>query len=432
MKGTRRFWIFGLGWLAYGSTYLLRKPLGVIKADLESELHLSKSLLGLLDTAMLLPYALVQLVASSLGDRFGPRRTMSVCMCLSAVSMATFGWWSNVPMFLLLLFMNGASQALCWPSCTKVLSSWFSGASRNVVFGLFGTCAFAGGIAGTVLAVHLQNAYGWRGVHYLPCTAVVTLGLLVYFFYCEETEQGDLHQQQPFKYHERLSKPARDSSSVQASAATTWFQLWKMPCITEISLAVFCLKIVRYCMYMWLPMYLLHQLQYDKTRAGLFSPAFELGGVVGSSVLGLALDRWFEHNPLAGVAVSIACSAGALVGFVLTSTWGHAANATFMMLAGAFNCGPDSILGGSIPAALGKKDKRDCSAAVTGFVNGFGSIGVFLEGPLVGILSDLYGWSSMFYCMIGLTLAGCLATLRASSQYKQLYSTAAGDSVTTC
>lgn len=52
--------VFLTGWLAYATTYFLRKPLGVIKSDMENELGFTKSELGIFDSALLLPYALVQ------------------------------------------------------------------------------------------------------------------------------------------------------------------------------------------------------------------------------------------------------------------------------------------------------------------------------------------------------------------------------------
>jgi sugar phosphate permease len=77
--------VFVVGWVAYASTYFLRKPLGVvsalllnrpffrykkfqetfycnlkIKSDMEAELGFTKSQLGVFDSALLLPYALVQ------------------------------------------------------------------------------------------------------------------------------------------------------------------------------------------------------------------------------------------------------------------------------------------------------------------------------------------------------------------------------------
>ena len=50
---------------------------------------------------------------------------------------------------------------------------------------------------------------------------------------------------------------------------------------------------------------------------------------------------------------------------------------------------------------------------------GFGSVGTFLEGPIIGLISAHYGWSGMFYLMIGLSVVGALAVLRALSIYNQ-------------
>jgi OPA family glycerol-3-phosphate transporter-like MFS transporter 1/2 len=83
--------------------------------------------------------------------------------------------------------------------------------------------------------------------------------------------------------------------------------------VAEVSIAVFCLKTVRYTLYMWLPMYLLQQvwpmichlnsfqhsfdffieikLNYSKTNSGLFSTMFEIGGILGSASNGFVLKR---------------------------------------------------------------------------------------------------------------------------------------------
>jgi hypothetical protein len=45
------------------------------------------------------------------------------------------------------------SKSLCWAAANKGLGAWVTDAQRNFIFGLFGTCPFAGGILGTALAV---------------------------------------------------------------------------------------------------------------------------------------------------------------------------------------------------------------------------------------------------------------------------------------
>ncbi len=36
--------------------------------------------------------------------------------------------------------------------------------------------------------------------------------------------------------------------------------------VPEVAITIFCLKVVRYCMYMWLPMYLLQHVLFELTN----------------------------------------------------------------------------------------------------------------------------------------------------------------------
>ncbi len=54
---------------------------------------------------------------------------------------------------------------------------------------------------------------------------------------------------------EILGKEANISTSKEPSKHYTIRDLWKIPMVSEVAITVFCLKVVRYCMYMWLPMY---------------------------------------------------------------------------------------------------------------------------------------------------------------------------------
>lgn len=403
----RQVLVFTVGWLAYASSYCLRKPLGVVKTDLETELSITKIQLGWLDTAFLLPYAVMQMLLGPVGDKFGARRTFGTCLILSGLSMMLFGFIkqdNSFIYFFIFLFLNGTAQAQCWPNCMKTLGSWYPDKVRNSVFGIFGTCAFAGGIIGTALAVYLQTSYGWRSAFLTPSIIVASMGVLVLLFFPQPQE---VNMEVPGK--EQISG-GKNSFKTEL----TWLQLWKIPMLPEVAVAVFCLKTVRYCMYMWLPMYLLHFLHYSKAQAGMFSTTFEVGGVLGSALIGIILDRGFQGRPLLGTAFSALFSGLSLMAFSITGSFGLFFNILFLALAGGFNCGPDTILGGSIPAELGEMDGRNAAAATVGLVNGFGSVGTFIEGPVIGMISTAYGWTGMFYFMIIITFVGTAAVFRAS------------------
>jgi sugar phosphate permease len=104
----------------------------------------------------------------------------------------------------------------------------------------------------------------------------------------------------------------------------------------------------RYCMFMWLPMYLVHYLQYSVAQAGLFSTIFDVGGSFGSPLLGLILDRKFKKNTLLGMWICVTLSSISMALFAMTARLGLLHNALFMLIAGATNGGADSLLGTNI------------------------------------------------------------------------------------
>ncbi|XP_070557645.1 uncharacterized protein [Ptychodera flava] len=399
--------IFLLTWVAYASTYLLRKPLGVIKSDLAVELSFSKTELGWLDTALLLPYATFQVVLGSLGDFYGARYTLSICLLLSAASMVMFGHWSAFHIFAFCLFLNGCAQSQAWPNCVKGLGYWYRD-QRNAIFGIWGTCVFMGGIAGTGLAVYLQSQYGWRYAFTTPSFIVSVVGVFVFLFLLTPEEVKMSMNGEEYINGVRPSKPVHSPD-----LSMQWLQLWKIPMLPEISIATFCVKIVRYCMYMWLPMYLHQFIGYEKSEAGLLSISFEMGGVAGSAVIGYVIDRQFQGQAVLGSAICVVLSTVGLIMFLMTSELGMTCNILCMIMCGTFNCGPDPILSGTLPLEMGEMSGRNIQASLSGFINGFGSLGTVLQGPVIGYLADTYDWTSMFHFMIMMSSVGALALFKA-------------------
>ncbi|XP_078597171.1 glucose-6-phosphate exchanger SLC37A2-like isoform X2 [Branchiostoma floridae x Branchiostoma japonicum] len=441
---------FVLTWVAYASTYLLRKPLGVIKSDLASELSLTKTQLGWLDTSMLLPYATMQMALGPLADRYGARSTLAWCLFLSAASMVWFGTWIDVFLLMIMLFFNGVAQAQTWPCCVKALGAWYPDRQRNAIFGIWGTCTFAGGIIGTGLAVHIQRAYSWRSVFFYPALVVAAVGALVFIFLYTPWEvgldiPGKAAKSAPSYTRPMVSTPYGESMRTLQAQRThrtpvlyadpepvtkggntnsiKFWQLLGIKMLPELAATVFFVKIVRYCLLMWLPMYLFQELHYTKAQAGLLSTSFEIGGVLGSATLGVFIDKLFHGDSLQGTSTVIMFSTLSLIMFLLTSSWGIPFNVMCMLLTGMFNCGPDAILTGSLPTQLGDKDGRNAHAAISGFINGFGSVGTVLQGPIIGAIAEWYGWEGTFYFMIIVSLIATFCICRAVSTQQDLSGT---------
>ena len=398
---------FSLVWLAYCATYFLRKPLGVIKSDLGTDLGLSKTELGWCDLALALPYALVQIVLPSLASRHGPRQVLS--LCLASGGLATWLTYSgpissSLPGICLGLALTGGLLAPAWPACSASVSAWFPDNKLNSIFGLLNTSAYAGGLGGTALTAALLEYSGWRSVGPPPAIIAIITGILVFTLLSSPGEKG-------------VTVPGKtvhtEEVKVVEKTNDSLLDISRIPCVRQVAASMFTLKFVRYSMYMWLPLYLLEQLGYSKLQAGMFSTVYDIGGIVGSMLQGLLLDRFCPDQPLMGVTLTMALGTLVTTLFVLTASWGLVFNLSLLLVAGAANCGPDAMLAGSISMRLGEEAGKGKGATVASFINGMGLIGSIIEGPLIGFLLTLAGWDVVLLSLVGLSAVGTLLLFQA-------------------
>ena len=390
---TKRAWlVFGGVWSVYCVVYCLRKPVGVIKSELAANFHLSKTSLGWLDLSLLLAYATAQIAFSSTWDTLAsPRLVIGLCLSLTSTAMMLLGASLAFWFVCLCLLISGAAQAPIWPACARLLSAWFPKEKQSSVFGAVSTAPYAGAVIGTAVAVFVQDHYSWRCV-FVPAGV---LGLVL-----------------TLALQTALKLPSDSPQSTESTSKTSSFlDLWRIPGVAETTIAVFCLKFVRYCMYMWSPLYLIEHLGYDRGLAGFFSTAFDVGGIVGGPLIGFIVDKYFSDKPVFGVYVGVMLGTFVFVFMTFMASWGGVYCAVLLALAGAANCGPDALLTGSVTSALGAESGQ--SAGVTSLVNGVGSVGGIVEGPVVGLVSTVFGWSGVIVLMIAMSFAATLATLKA-------------------
>ena len=348
--------LFLVLWIGFGSTYFIKKPLGVIKSDMKTDLDLTKFQLGGLDTALLFPYAAAQVLLAPLADRLGTRMTLTICYVIAALSMIAFGLLADsYQLCMIQLAICGTALATTWPACSKALTSHFSRSKQiDGIFGLFSTSASVGGVLGTFMAVWCLDIYGWRFVYVMPCLFILLMASITHLI---------------VRSPEELDRSTDELQLIQLPNQS-WISLWSLPMIKEIIISVFTLKLVRYCMYMWLPMYLTDHLGYDRVTSGLMSTAFEVGGGLGSASIGFLSNT--NNSQMKTLSFLTALSSVCLLVFALTASLGPFMNVTFLFLAGAANAAPDTLLSGSIPCQLGERNGMASGAALTGsFINNF-------------------------------------------------------------
>eukprot|EP00126_Sphaerothecum_destruens_P003418 Sdes_comp17163_c0_seq3m6330 len=190
----------------------------------------------------------------------------------------------------------------------------------------------------------------------------------------------------------------------------SFFEVLSIPKLKSVILGFFCVKLTRYALMLWLPMYFKNELNFDLSTAGMLATTFEIGGALGSPFTGALVDRFFGGRKYFATCCFLFLSAGFLYIFVISGGMGILVNSFLMIAVGIFSCGPDSIITGPITLDLSEASgKKNVQATVAGTINGLGGLGSVFQGPLVGYIYSLWGWLGVMYSIVGLTFfAGVL------------------------
>lgn len=114
--------------------YICRVNVSTAGALMMDEFNLSQVDMGRLFSSFLLGYALFQIPAGALADRFGTKRVLSIAVwlwVLLTVSQALIGWsnWefsvtTVIIVFVLLRFLLGISASPTYPASALGVSQW--------------------------------------------------------------------------------------------------------------------------------------------------------------------------------------------------------------------------------------------------------------------------------------------------------------------
>ena len=153
--------------LAAFITYLDRVCISVAAPSIQSDLGLSPIEMGWVFTVFYVAYAIFEIPAAWIGDRWGQRRTLiRIVGGWSLFTMLT-GLVRGNASLLVVRFLFGAAEAGAFPTLSRSLARWFPAHERSFANGLMWAGARLGGAISPVLAVLAMAWVGWRGAFLL-------------------------------------------------------------------------------------------------------------------------------------------------------------------------------------------------------------------------------------------------------------------------
>lgn len=365
-------WTVGAGAYFLGSLH--RASLGVAGPQAQERLDLGAAQLGFFVMLQLGIYALMQVPAGLLIDRWGPRRVLLGATVIMGVAQTIFAFATNYPIALSARALLGVGDAAVYISLLRLAASWFPARRYAVLTMWSGLVGMAGQLAATVPLTLALDSFGWvRTFAVTGITSIVYALLLLRPAVAAPYREATAVGRQP-----GVSGVLADVAAVWRGTALGkgtqlgfWTHQMTMSPSTVLSMV-------------WGFPYLTEGLGYSPTEAaGQLSLL-----VVGVLVFNLIIPPFAGRRRGARMPLALVTGGANLLAFVLLLGWpgGHpppviVTVALVMLSAGA----PASQIGFHLARDYNPPERM---STATGLVNAGGFLGAMVGAVTVGIVLD--------------------------------------------
>jgi len=386
-----------LTWLLFGMYYVNRFNYSPVIPLLRADLGISNTQAGWLMALFFISYTIFQLPAGFLGDRFGPRKTLTWGAVISIAGNLIFSQASSFGILSLGQLANGLGQSMGWTSSLKLIVSWFPRSRRATAIGLFATCVTGGSSFGIRLSGLLGDHLGWRSSFIIPPILLAMVTLLFWMLVKDNPgEKGLPDFDDEILLERQIENDPRSRLSIILSNRILW----------SVALVYFCFVYVQFGCLVWIPSFLKEGYAMSVDRASTVSALVLLPGVFASPLAGFLSDHYFggKRKPLILIGMFIL----ALSTFLLSREVSITLAAGLLTIVGLMIIMPDVLLAAYPSDILSRK----MSATGMGFLTTFTSIAGIITTPLSGKIIDHFeSYVAVFFSFAIMALAGALLTL---------------------
>ncbi|WJY14757.1 MFS transporter [Pectobacteriaceae bacterium CE90] len=383
--------------------YLDRANLSIANTTIAKEFGFSATQMGMLLSAFLWPYAIANLPAGWLVDKFGPRKMFSWAAGLWSTVTIMAGFINGYSMFYGLRMLLGISESPFFTSGIKITHRWFSDQERGLPTAIINTGSqIANAVAPPILTILLLTL-GWRGMFISIGLAGIPLLLSWLKFYREPTpaEEKEIHT--PSNTFIQATEEPQDSKRSWGNLfrhKTTWFMI----------LGNFSIMFTIWVYLTWLPSYLEKSLGFSLKQTGWIASIPFFAGIVGVLCGGVISDRLIRHGISAITSRKIPIVLGAALAacFVAPIPFVHNNAVTILLLSLGYFCSqlPSGVIW-TLATDIAPKDQ----VASLGAIQNFGGFLGAASAPIItGIILDTTGmFTDVFFLGAGLLMLGALS-----------------------
>ncbi len=250
--------------------YIDRSNLSIAAPLLQIELGISNTQLGTLLSAFFWTYALMQIPAGWLVDRFDVKWVFAIGFFVWSGATAVTGVMHGYLALLLIRIVLGLGESVAFPSYSKILCGHFREENRG-----FANALLLGGLAlgpaiGILVGGNVVAKFGWRPF-FLALGLLAILWLLPWATW--------MPRRQAF-------------ARIPASPWSGWLPLFRRRSAWGTAIGQACVNYYLYFLVTWLPSYLVRGRHLSMQKMALEGSLLFLMYAVGTTICGKLSDRW--------------------------------------------------------------------------------------------------------------------------------------------
>ncbi|HEX6984390.1 MAG TPA: MFS transporter [Planctomycetaceae bacterium] len=273
MRSAKPVTLLALLVLGVGVNYIDRGSLAVAKTEVSAEFGLDPVQMGWLFSAFFWSYALCQIAAGWLVDRYDVKWVYAAGFLVWSLATLTTGLTNGFAALLAMRLLLGAGESVAFPATSRVIVEHFAERRRGLANALVDAGSKVGPAASVLLGGLAVAEWGWRAMF-----VVVGAASLVWLV--------------PWVVLVPSGRPRRPGAAEGGPSAVPMGRLLGRREVWGTSLGFFCLGYAWYFLVSWLPAYLEEDRGFSKGSMALLG-SLPFWAMAAASVFGgLASDRW--------------------------------------------------------------------------------------------------------------------------------------------
>lgn len=421
-----RWVVMGLIFCIWAIACADRANFGIALPYMKKEFRITNTEAGLIVSLFSFAYAIVQIPVGMLYRRLGEKASgifLAVCMIFTSLFTGLMGTTSSVLLLQLYRIGLGVAEGPLGIGCTNVINRWFPPQEKGLATGLWIAASKLGPLMVPSVCLVVIAIWGWREIFYVfavPGLLFAVLWLVLVTNsptesrFCSAAERryilgegegeggaGSHGKQAALARRPMRNMPLLDAinRTRQVSRLDTVRKVFLSWNIIGVAIGYGCMIGISNIFMSWIPTYLVTVKGFASVKMGFLASAPFMGAVTGNMIGGLISDRLLDGRRKPMMLLGA-------VGTTLMMCLLIEAPDSVMYL-GATLLVSGLMLGigfaGYSAYAMGLATKATYPTAF-GIVNFLGQIGGAIAPLSVGILLDHYGWSSVFFYMVGTAL----------------------------